>query len=79
MRFAPTDDQIEFVSAVRALLADTCPPSAVAAAWGGEVGRHTGLGDSNGRIPAAWSALADMGVLVAHGARGPRWPGNGFR
>lgn len=75
MRFAPTDDQIEFVSAVRALLADTCPPSAVAAAWGGEVGRHTGLGDSDGRIPAAWSALVDMGVLSltvpeAHGGLG---------
>lgn len=75
MRFAPTDDQTEFATAVRALLADTCAPSAVASAWGGEVGRHTGLGDSDGRVRAAWSALVDMGVLAltvpeAHGGLG---------
>lgn len=63
MRFAPTEDQSAFAEAVRALLADTCGPDAVAAAWGGEVGRHTGLGDSDGRIADAWSALVDMGVL----------------
>ncbi|MCZ7630710.1 MAG: acyl-CoA dehydrogenase family protein [Microthrixaceae bacterium] len=75
MRFAPTDDQTEFASAVRALLADTATPSAVAAAWGGDVGRHTGLGDSNGRIPEAWAALSEMGVLAltvpeTHGGMG---------
>lgn len=75
MRFAPTDDQTEFATAVRALLADTCTPSAVASAWGGEVGRHTGLGDSDGRIADAWAALAEMGVLAltvpeAHGGLG---------
>lgn len=64
MRFAPTDDQTEFATAVRGLLADTCPPSAVAASWGGAVGRHTGLGDSDGRVPAAWNALVEMGVLA---------------
>lgn len=63
MRFAPTEDQSAFAEAVRALLTDTCSPDAVAAAWGGEVGRHTGLGDSDGRIAEAWSALVDMGVL----------------
>ena len=62
MRFAPTEEQTEFAAATGALLADTCPPSAVAAAWGGEVGRHTGLGDGDGRIRAAWDALVEMGV-----------------
>ena len=33
MRFALSDEQIEFRDAVRALLADTCGPDAVRAAW----------------------------------------------
>ncbi len=64
MRFAPTEDQTEFAAAVRGLLSDTCTPSDVAASWGGATGRHTGLGDGNGRVSAAWSALVDMGVLA---------------
>ncbi len=62
MRFAPTEEQTEFAEATRALLADTCPPSAVAASWGGEVGRHTSLGDGDGRVRPAWDALVEMGV-----------------
>ena len=33
MRFALTDEQIEFRDAVRGLLADTCGPEDVRAAW----------------------------------------------
>lgn len=65
MRFALTDDQVEFRDAVRGLLADTCPPEAVRAAW--TAGREDSEGASadvpDGRVPAAWSALAEMGVL----------------
>jgi alkylation response protein AidB-like acyl-CoA dehydrogenase len=63
MRFALTEDQADFRDAVRGLLADTCPPEAVRAAWGGAVGEHTGGGGGDGRVRAAWSALAEMGVL----------------
>ena len=70
MRFALTEDQVDFRDAVRALLAERCTPDAVRSAWGGTVGRHvagatagTGVGDGDGRVPAAWSALAEMGVL----------------
>lgn len=67
MRFALNEDQTAFRDAVRALLDDTCPPEAVRASWGGSVGRHTGVGDASpsthGRVPAAWSGLAGMGVL----------------
>ena len=61
MRFAPTEDQIDFRDAVRGLLADTCPPDAVRAAWREQVGEVPGGGD--GRVRAAWDALAEMGVL----------------
>lgn len=75
MRFALTEDQADFRDAVRGLLADTCPPEAVRAAWGGAVGEHTGGGGGDGRVRAAWSALAEMGVLgvlvpEAHGGLG---------
>jgi alkylation response protein AidB-like acyl-CoA dehydrogenase len=63
MRFALSEDQVDFRDAVRGLLADTCPPDAVRAAWGGAVGEHTGGGGGDGRVRAAWSALAEMGVL----------------
>jgi len=63
MRFAPTEDQIEFRSAVRSLLADVCTPTDVRSAWGGSVGTHTGVGNGDGRVPAAWKALGEMGVL----------------
>lgn len=61
MRFAPTEDQIDFRDAVRGLLADTCPPEAVRSAWREQVGEVPGGG--NGRVPAAWNALGQMGVL----------------
>lgn len=61
MRFAPTEDQIDFRDAVRGLLADTCPADAVRSAWREQVGEVPGGG--NGRVPAAWDALGEMGVL----------------
>ena len=43
MRFAPTEDQLEFAAAVRALLQDTCGVDALRpGVVGGEVGAHTG-------------------------------------
>jgi alkylation response protein AidB-like acyl-CoA dehydrogenase len=67
VRFALSEDQVGFRDAVRSLLADTCPPEAVRAAWGGHVGRHTGVGDAppaeQGRVRPAWAALVEMGVL----------------
>ncbi len=63
MRFAPTEDQLEFAAAVRDLLADTCTPALVRSAWGGAVGAHTELGSGDGRVRSAWDALAEMGVL----------------
>jgi alkylation response protein AidB-like acyl-CoA dehydrogenase len=61
VRFALTEDQVDFRDAVRGLLADTCPPEAVRAAWREQVGEVAGGGD--GRVRPAWSALAEMGVL----------------
>ena len=55
MRFAFTDDQLAFRDAVRDLLANECPPSAVRAAWEND----------DGRSGATWGALAEMGVLGA--------------
>jgi len=55
MRFAFTEDQIEFRDAVRDLLANECPPSVVRAAWD----------NADGRSGSAWRALAEMGVLGA--------------
>ncbi len=63
MRFALTDDQIEFRDAVRALLADTCAPDAIRGAWSDPALAGGGAGGGAGRVPAAWSALAEMGVL----------------
>jgi len=66
MRFALTDDQIDFRGAVRALLADRCPPEAVRTAWGGAVGHLVEGpkgGNGCGRVRGAWDALAEMGVL----------------
>lgn len=79
MRFAPTEDQLEFAAAVRALLQDTCDADALRRAWGGEVGAHTavtdGAGHGDGRVRPAWDALTEMGVLgltvpEAHGGLG---------
>jgi alkylation response protein AidB-like acyl-CoA dehydrogenase len=52
VRFAFTDEQLEFRDAVRDLLAKECPPSAVRDAWSNADGRS-----------GAWPALAEMGVL----------------
>lgn len=63
MRFALTPEQIEFRDAVRSLLADTCGPDDVRAAWADRVLAGGGPGGGDGRVPAAWSALGQMGVL----------------
>lgn len=63
MRFAITDEQQEFRDAVRSLLADTCGPDDVRAAWADATVAGGGPGGGSGRVPAAWSALAEMGVL----------------
>ena len=75
MRFALSDEQIEFRDAVRALLADTCGPDAVRAAWSDAELAGGGPGGGDGTVAAAWSALAEMGVLgicvpEAHGGLG---------
>ena len=54
MRFELTDDQVDLRDAVQALLEDLCPPEAVRSAW-----------DGDGRVPSAWDALVEMGVLGA--------------
>jgi len=63
MRFALTDEQIEFRDAVKGLLADTCGPEDIRAAWADRELAGGGPGGGNGRVPAAWSALGEMGVL----------------
>ena len=63
MRFALSDEQIEFRDAVRGLLADTCGPDDIRAAWADPVLAGGGPGGGEGRVPAAWSALGEMGVL----------------
>jgi alkylation response protein AidB-like acyl-CoA dehydrogenase len=75
MRFALSDEQSAFCDAVRRVLADTCPPDAVRAAWGGAVGEHAVGSGGDGRVRPAWSALADVGALgvmvpEAHGGLG---------
>jgi alkylation response protein AidB-like acyl-CoA dehydrogenase len=63
VRFALSDEQSEFRDAVRALLADTCGPDALRAAWSDAVLAGGGPGGGDGTVPAAWSALAEMGVI----------------
>lgn len=75
MRFALSDEQIEFRDAVRALLADTCGPDDIRAAWADPVLAGGGPGGGDGRVPGAWAALGEMGVLgicvpEAHGGLG---------
>jgi alkylation response protein AidB-like acyl-CoA dehydrogenase len=53
--FGFTDEQVAFRDAVRDLLSDACPPSAVRAAW---------AGDGPGFDPKLWSRLGEMGVLT---------------
>jgi alkylation response protein AidB-like acyl-CoA dehydrogenase len=54
MRFALTDDQVALRDAVREVLAGTCPPAVVRAAWSGSPDGST--------VDRTWSALADLGV-----------------
>ncbi|MGB3412019.1 MAG: acyl-CoA dehydrogenase family protein [Microthrixaceae bacterium] len=63
MRFALSEEQNEFSEAVRGLLGDTCGPDAVRAAWPDAELAGGGPGNGNGRVPKAWSALGEMGVL----------------
>ena len=63
MRFALSDEQIEFRDAVQGLLADTCGPDDIRAAWADPVLAGGGPGGGDGRVPAAWAALGEMGVL----------------
>lgn len=63
MRFALTDEQIEFSEAVRTLLENTCTPDDVRSAWDDAELAGGGSAAGTGRVPAAWSALAEMGVL----------------
>ena len=75
MRFALSDEQIEFRDAVQGLLADTCGPDDIRAAWADPVLAGGGPGGGDGRVPEAWAALGEMGVLgicvpEAHGGLG---------
>ncbi len=63
MRFALSDEQIEFRDAVRGLLADTCGPDDIRAAWADAELAGGGPGGGDGTVPAAWDARAEMGVL----------------
>jgi alkylation response protein AidB-like acyl-CoA dehydrogenase len=63
VRFALSDEQIEFRDAVQGLLADTCGPDDIRAAWADPVLAGGGPGGGDGRVPAAWAALGEMGVL----------------
>jgi alkylation response protein AidB-like acyl-CoA dehydrogenase len=54
MRFALTDDQVALRDAVREVLAGTCPPAVVRAAWPGTAVAST--------VDRAWAALVDLGV-----------------
>jgi alkylation response protein AidB-like acyl-CoA dehydrogenase len=64
MRFAPAEEQLEFAATVRAALDRTCTPADLRAAWGGELGAHVGTPGGDGRVPAAWDALTEIGALA---------------
>lgn len=75
MRFALSEEQIEFRDAVRALLDERCTPTDVRSAWADPVLAGGGTGGGDGRVRRAWTALAEMGVLgicvpEAHGGLG---------
>lgn len=61
MRFAPTDEQIEFAQTVRSVLEDRCTPADVRRAWGGPLGTAD-AGSVPGRVEGAWDALVDLGA-----------------
>src|SRR5947209_3885703 len=54
MRFAFTEDQLDFQREVRNVLSKACTPAAVRTAWG------EGASEPD---RSAWNALAEMGVL----------------
>jgi len=63
MRFAFSDDQLEFRDAVRALLAKECPAEVVRAAWPVDVDAGRGSRAEASAVKRVWSHLATMGVL----------------
>ena len=68
MRFAFTDDQIDFRDAVRDLLAKECAPEVVRAAWPDGTDAHgarkgEGARADAGQVAKVWADLAEMGVL----------------
>jgi len=54
VRFAFTQDQLDFAEAVSDLLAKECGPDALRVAWDNETGR----------IPGLWDRLVEMGVVA---------------
>ena len=82
MRFAFTDDQIDFRDAVRDLLAKECAPEVVRAAWPDGTDAHgarkgEGARSDASRVSKVWADLAEMGVLGV-GVSGGQWrPGHG--
>lgn len=63
MHFALTEDQIEFRNAVANILGNTSTPTDIRNAWGDPELAGGGKGGGTGRIPAAWNALHEMGLL----------------
>ena len=63
MYFALTEEQVQFRDAVANILATTSTATDIRNAWADQVLAGGGLGNGNGRIPAAWNALHDMGLL----------------
>ena len=53
MRFAFSEEQRLFQETLAGMLAEECPPEAVAEAWDAE----------SGRVPGLWEKLAEMGVV----------------
>ena len=64
MRFAATEEQLEFAATVRAVLERNCRPEDVRHAWGGATGVHVGCPGGDGRVPAAWEALVELGATA---------------
>ena len=66
MRFAPTEEQLEFAATVRAALERSLLPRRPARRLGGRHRRaHVGTPGGDGPVPAAWNALAEMGATGA--------------
>jgi len=63
MRFAHTDDELEFASAVRSLFDNECPPEVVRAAWPADADKGEGSRAEPDAVDRLWEQLAQMGVL----------------